>query len=379
MLNLGTSYFVFFSLIGIFLPYFNLYCRSIGFSPAQIGFFMAAFASLKCVSPILWGRFADRTGRRKELLVLSGWGSFVIFSGFFLTHEFMPMLVLIVLFGFFRSPLMPMVEATTWEQIPIRGWEYGKIRLWGSVGFIVSTLSIGYLSERYSVGLILQIMFGLLILQAILLHRFNVSPSRHHQEHGSIRSLFAKAHLNLFFLTGFLTQVSHGMFYSLFSIHLKDFAFHESAVGLCWTVSIVCEVVLMGNYERWFGKVPPMKIVALAAMASTLRWFTLSRFTYFGIILATQSLHAFTFAACHIASLKYLNENTPPNLKTTGQSLYSSIAFGMGIMAGSALAGIIYQRWGGLTMFRTASLIAVFSLVAATVHLALFSKKHAVS
>lgn len=366
MYSLSSSYFIFFALIGIFVPYFNLYCHHIGFSSLELGYFLAIFSATKCISPIFWGHYADRTGERKKYLIVASWLNVIIFAGFFLTQQYMPMLILITLYGFFRAPMIPMVEAITWEFMPRHGWQYGRIRLWGSIGFICATLFAGILSDRYDIKLILYLMFGLLVFQTLFFRHLPDQKKKVSHLENPLRLLGKDKILIAFLTVSFLLQVSHGIYYSFFSIHMNDLGYGKTVIGMNWTVSIVCEVVLMLNYERWFGKRSPLLIIVFCSGLAVIRWVLLSKTSFLPFILATQSLHAFTFAAAHIASLTLLDKRIPSSLRTSGQTLYSSVTYGLGIMCGSALAGWAYDRVGGFGILSYASWISAAATIVAT-------------
>ncbi|NTV11526.1 MAG: MFS transporter, partial [Zoogloea sp.] len=142
--RLSGYYFFYFAFVGAFSPYFSLYLQSIGISAAQIAALMSLMSLMRILAPNLWGWLADRLGARAPIIRLSGLLSIGGFAVFFFTREFSGLFIAMALMAFFWSAALPLAEALTFAHLGSHSSRYGSIRLWGSVGFIVAVLGIGY-------------------------------------------------------------------------------------------------------------------------------------------------------------------------------------------------------------------------------------------
>ncbi len=371
---LSASYFLFFAILGIFLPYFNLYCYYLKFSSTQIGILSASQSLMKLISPLLWAYLADQAWSRKKISLTTSLASAVIFVTCLFITNFKIMLISITLYGFFRTAIVPLMEATTWETIEAEGGEYGKIRLWGSVGFILTSFATGRILDIWPLKFVL---YGISLLSFLLFLTTLKIPKEIPQEKSMKRqdhifSLALKPSMPAFIMISTFMQISHGTYYGFFTIYMEGLGFSRSVIGLSWGLSVLCEIILMMRYQHWFGKTRPEAVLVLACFAATWRWWIMAYSHSLVFILFGQLLHAFTFGALHVASLTYLNQKVPPELRTSGQGLLSSVSYGLGGMIGLALSGFLYDSLGARRLF---SLSSLFSFCAGMV--ALFHYFHA--
>lgn len=361
--SLSLSYFLFFAILGIFLPYFNLYCYDLKFSSRQIGFLSASLSLMKLVSPLFWTYLADRVWSRKKISLTTSLASAAIFFLCIFIRDFKSMLIAISLYGFFRTAMVPLMEASTWETIETHGGEYGKIRLWGSVGFIFASLTGGWALDHLPLT---SALYGITFLSFLLFLTTLKIPKEMALENNqrtkdSIFSLLAKPSLFVFMLITTLTQISHGTYYGFFTIYMEELGFSRSVIGLSWSLSVICEITLFTRYQRWFGNVNPKAMLILACFIATWRWWIMAYSNSLVFILFAQGLHAFSFAALHVASLTDLNKSIPSGLRATGQGLLSSLSYGLGGMVGLGLSGLFYDSLGAKGLFTLSSLFSFWA------------------
>ena len=368
--SLSAAYFLFFAILGIFLPYFNLYCHYLNFSSRQIGILSGSMALMKSISPFIWCYLADRVWSRKKISLVTSLTSAVTFGICLFISNFYIMLIIITLYGFFRTAIVPLIEATTWETIEIRGGEYGRIRMWGSVGFIATSLLGGWLLDilpiKSTLYLIIILSF-LLFFNAFKIPRDQTLDSAK-KISGHIFSLLLKPKIFFFMAICTLMQISHGAYYGFFTIHMDKLGFSRTVVGLNWGLSVLCEVILMMQYKRWFGKFKPEAVLTLACFVATWRWWIMAYSESLVFLFLAQCSHAISFGAFHIASLTYLNQNIPQALRTSGQGLLSSISYGLGGTIGLVLSGFLYDSVGARNLFALSSLFSFWGGVIAIVY-----------
>lgn len=367
---LSATYFLFFAILGIFLPYFNLYAYSLKFSTRQIGVLSASLALMKMASPLIWAHFASSLWTRKKISLVTSLASALLFLACLFISSFEAMLIAITLYGFFRTALVPMMEVTTWETVELRGGEYGKIRLWGSLGFIVASLATGWLLDALPLR---TVLYGIALVSVLLfINLFKVPDDEPlgttTQPKEGVASLLIHAHLVLFFLIALLVQLSFGTYYGFYTIFMEDQGYSRGMVGVSWALSVLCEILLMSQYKRWFGRTRPQVVLIAGCFTATWRWWLMAHTESLVFILLAQATHAVCFGAFHIASLTYLNRHVAPHLRTGAQSLLSSLAYGLGGMIGFLLSGWLYEPIGARALFQLSSFFSFAAGLLAVVH-----------
>ncbi|MBW1759212.1 MAG: MFS transporter, partial [Deltaproteobacteria bacterium] len=134
---LGSQYFLYFGVLGIFLPYFNLYCYHLGFSGFQIGGLSALRTSSTVLFSLIWGVMAERFRIRRPIYILCSFLSTAIWIFFLYTSDFWVMFVITLFYGIFYAPIISFLEAFTMDILGKEKRSYGRIRAWGSVNFIL--------------------------------------------------------------------------------------------------------------------------------------------------------------------------------------------------------------------------------------------------
>ena len=169
-LVIGSQYFLYFGVLGIFLPFFNLYCYHLGFSGFRIGILSAVRSVALVLFPLIWGALADRLNARRPIYILCCFCSALIWMLYLFTVDFWPMLAITIFYGMFFSPIISFLEAFTMDILGKEKKSYGRIRVWGSISFIVVVLALGKIIDLYSVEMIVVLILAgsLMLLPAPL-------------------------------------------------------------------------------------------------------------------------------------------------------------------------------------------------------------------
>lgn len=366
-LALIAVYFGSFAALGIYLPYFNLYLLHLGFTPWQIGVVAALPPLFKILVPAGFGLLADRTGHGRLLIIAASAATTLSFAGFLISTSFFGVLAVMVVFAVAWAPVLPLLEATTLETLDrLRRFDYGRIRLWGSLGFIMATLLMGlWLKTAPSDRVIL---YGILGGFAAATAAACAIPSTRLPALASavsFRSVRGLGALSGFYAACLLMQFSHGTYYGFFSIWLESRGWAPWSLGALWTASIVIEVAFMFWSGRAMGRIGAERLFVLAFAAAIARWALMSASPGLVGLLTAQTLHALTFGAFHVAAVTLVHRTAPPALRSTGQTLYSSLAYGVGSAGGSLLNGALYAAWGAAPLFGVSALAAAGGLVLA--------------
>jgi len=357
-----VQYFLYFGAMGVFLPYFNLYCLEIGFSGFQIGSLSAVRAAVLIVFSLLWGALADRKGLRRPIYILCSFASTALWALFLLTTDFVPMLAITVAYGAFYAPIISFLEAFAMDVLGKTKHRYGQTRAWGSVAFIAVVIVLGRLIDNTSVSIVIVLVLAVSSAQAVATVTMpRTAVPRPAQPHDGAK-LFS-AHTILFLVCAFLMLVSHGAYYGFFSIHLAQLGHGASFIGLCWALASTAEVVVMINSARLFARLSFKRVLAISLAAAVLRWGILYAFQSAAVIVASQLLHAITYGSFHMAGILYMDELAPAGDKTLGQALNNAVTYGLGLTVGFFISGALYDAGHSADLFLYSALIAAAGLM----------------
>lgn len=367
-LRLSAFYALYFGILGVLLPYWPLYLESEGFGPGAIGVLMAILPATKIVSPAFWGWLADRGGFPLRYI---RWTSF-------LSALSMALLIFhpsgiewigtaMVAFGLFWNGPLPLFETVTLAHLKGRGG-YGRIRLWGSIGFILSVAAGGsILGDLLPVSALPEVMVVLLAAQWII--TLVIPPVRTQREaldQPSLSHILRQPGVAGFLVAALLIQVAHGPYYAFYSVLLSDHGFKDATIGQLWALGVLAEIVLflwMDAFERRLGA---RSLFLLAIGISVVRWIMIAwGVDSFALILLAQVLHAGTFGLMHAASITLVHQHFQGTHHAKGQAIYSGFCYGLGGAVGSLYAGYFWQAWQPGWVFTTASIISLLALIVA--------------
>jgi MFS transporter, PPP family, 3-phenylpropionic acid transporter len=344
---LAAQYFVYFGGVGVFLPYFNLYCYHLGFSGSQIGTLAALRSVVLVLLPLAWGVLADHFQTRKELFILCNLGSAFLWSLTLGVSRFGAMAAVIVGHTLFYAPLVSFLEAITMDTLGSEKRRYGRMRVWGSLAFILVVLVLGQFLERQPLRWVVILILAGLIVQTILSFWVPAAPVSSGRRFGDgFRQLLTRQVI-VFLTAAFLMLVSHGAYYGFFSIHLEELGLGRGLIGAAWALAATAEIFVLLNSDRILTTFSYTGLLRFSFAMAAVRWLLLWKVTSPPAILATQVLHAFTYGSFHIASILYIDQLAPPGVKTLGQAINNALTYGLGLMVGFFLSGWGYELLGG--------------------------------
>ncbi len=351
--RIAGFYFFYYAFVGMFAPYWSLYLKSIHMSAIEIATLMSIGPVMRMVAPNIWGWLADRTGKRLLVVQVAAILSAVCYLGVFATTSFWGMFAVLALMGFFWSASMPLVEATTLTYLGKHSARYGRIRSWGSIGFIVAVVGLGYALDYMAIAWLLWV--GLVIEIGILLFSRQIPPTEvlaHHTDHQPIKQIVMQPRVIALFSACFLMSVAHGPYYTFFSIYLVEHGYSKSAVGGLWALGVICEIgvfFIMPWLVRHFGYT---RILLVSFAAAVLRFMLIGwGVDLLLLLLAAQVLHAATFGAYHAASVGLVHEFFQGRHQSKGQALFGSLTYGAGGVVGGLLSGPIWQHFGASVLY----------------------------
>ena len=355
---LAVHYFLYFGVMGIYLPYFNLYCYHLGFSGWQIGTLSAARSIVVIVFSILWSFLADQFHKRRMLYILCNFISAALWGWFLLTTEFAWMLVATVAYGIFYAPLISFLETFAMEVLGKEKKHYGRMRVWGSLAFIGVVLLLGRFIELYSIKIIISLIFAGSWVQALVALGFPRMQRAERLFFGDGLRRLLCARVVLFLVCAFLMLVSHGAYYAFFSIHLTRLGYDGAFIGLCWAVAVASEVVVMVFSKHIFKHFSYERVLTASFAVAALRWSGLWLTESAAALLLLQLMHALTYGTFHMASILYIDMLAPEATKTVGQAANNAVTYGLGLMAGFFLSGALFERMSTDVLFAVSAVFA---------------------
>lgn len=343
--RLSNLYLWFFAALGVLIPYWALYLADQGFRYMEIALLMATLQGTKILAPNIWGWLGDRSGRRLRLMRLGAMMALLCFACVLLRPGFWGLLLIMVAFSFFWNAVLPLFEVITLHNLGADARRYGRVRLWGSIGFIASVAAVGAALEWLPVALlpwlILPLFMGLFLAS---LGVTDEPGTRREAHHGPVMAIVKKPEVWSFFVLNFMLQASHGPYYAFFSIHLEGLGYARSSIGAVWALGVIAEVALFVVMHRVLAAFPMRSIMLVAAGLTALRWALIAEFSALvWVLLLAQLFHAASYAALHAASIHYIHAHFGAGHQGQGQALYSGLSFGAGGATGAAVAGVMVE------------------------------------
>ena len=354
-----SQYFLYFGVLGIFLPYFNLYCYHLGFNGVQIGTLSALRSVTLVVFPLIWGALADHFHIRRPIYIACNILSTLVWILYLYTVDFKVMLIITAVYGIFYAPIISFLEAFTMDILGPEKKSYGRIRAWGSINFILIVIVLGKLIDLYSIEMILVLILIGSSLQSLMSLRVPGMTSTQKDLFSTNIHVLRKPHVIVFLICGFLMLVSHGAYYGFFSIHLENMGFPKAFIGIAWALASTAEILVMIKSREIFKRFSLENVLIFSFVLAAVRWLILFFVYSPGLILFSQIFHAITYGTFHMASILYVDQLTPNSAKTLGQAVNNAVQYGLGLMVGFFLNGYLYEITGSFALFIVSACIAL--------------------
>ncbi len=369
--RLSAFYFFYFAFLGAWIPFWNLYLeQEAGFDAAAIGALSALVLGTRVVGPSLWGWVSDHYGNRVQVI---RWGSFVAcitFLGIFASHDFYWIALVISVYSFFWHSVLSLFEAVTLSHLKENTHYYGRIRLWGSVGFAGAVLGLGYFFDLFAIRYLPWILWLLLAgiwLCSLLVHdEPKTTVDRTNQSHSSFAQFLQqlrRREVVIFFVVCFLVQFSHGPYYTFYSIYLEELGYQRVTIGGLWALGVLAEILLFMVIHRLYVRFSVYHLLVVTLVLSALRWFLIAAFPhYFAVLLFAQLLHAASFGSFHAIAIDMVRRYFPAGSSGQAQAFYNAFSYGAGGALGAMLSGIFWSQ-GSSIIFAVAGGSVVLALV----------------
>ena len=358
--RLSGFYFFYFAFVGAMTPFWGLYLQSLAFNAVQIGVLMSLLQVMRIFAPNIWGHIADRTGKRTTIVQIAAVGSVLVFVGVFFGSSFWWLFAVMAALGFFWSASLPLVEAMTLSHLGNRIEGYGRIRLWGSIGFIVMVVGLGYALDFLSITwlpwAVLLVMLGIAAFARVIPESIILS---YHTDHISVWEIVRKPEVASLLIACLLMAVTHGPYYIFYSIYLVDHGYDKSTVGWLWALGVLCEIGIFLIIPRIFARVTLRQLILVSFALAAVRFLVIAWGVESAWLMGgAQVLHAFTFGTYHAAAMGLIHQHFQGRHQARGQALYTSISYGIGGALGGLASGWSWDSLGSTWTFTLAALSA---------------------
>lgn len=363
---LSASYFAH---IGFFNPYLPLWLDELGFGLLAISVLVSVPSATRLFAPYLWGSLSDYTGQRVWLLRYCATLALLLSLGLWFEPGGVALFVLLLLMFSHTSAMMPMSEAALAHLVSQDGVfdarRYGRVRLWGSLGFLLTVVAAGWWFERF--GLSDFPAWTLATLAAVLLCVWLLPDVRevaqHESSQPSVWPVLRRPPVRWFFLALFFHLLAHIVIYVFFSLYLDSLGYSKVVIGLMWAFSVLIEIAWFFSQARWLPRLSLSGWLVLAAVLTALRMgLTAGLPLVWPLLLLAQALHAITFAAHHTVCIALLSQHFPGRLRGRGQALYTVFGYGLPGVLGGLGGGLLASVYGLASVFWLGLVCALLAL-----------------
>lgn len=358
--RLSGFYFFYFATLGALVPYWGLYLKSIGFTPVDIGVLMALLMLSRIVAPVTWAWIADHRAQRMRVVRIAALITVLAFSGVFFGTGFWWLAAVMMVFSFFWNASLPLLEVITMNHSGGNAGAYGRVRLWGSLGFIASVLALGPVIDKHGPWWVLpslMTLMGGIWLYSQLLPESDVQTSTLHA--GRLRDVLRRPDVAAFLLACFLMQASHGPYYTFYSIYLEAHGYSKTLIGELWAFAVVCEIGVFLVMRRLLHHVALRVVLLMSFALAALRWLLIGHYPQsLSVLIIAQALHAATFGSFHASAIQMVYRFFTGHHQHRGQAIYGSVSFGLGGAVGSFYSGYTWAALGPTVSFDIAALLA---------------------
>jgi MFS transporter, PPP family, 3-phenylpropionic acid transporter len=361
-LRLALFYAAFFPTLGIYIPFLPSYLAGKGMTAAEIGYLLGAIQISRLIGNPLIARAADAWGEARRPLILLTLASLLGFALFLVIDGFGGLLVLCLALGLVFTAVGPLTDSLAVSAATAGGFDYGRIRLWGSLTYVLAATLGGVAIAHYGTPLTMQLIVAgwvMTVGAAFLLPRL---PRRRAGEAGMM-SLLTDPGFLLMLATSATIQSSHALLYAFGTIHWLAAGYGAGTIGWLWALSVIAEIMLFWAGKNLLRRLRGPEVFVMGAAAALIRWLLAALGTGLPLLCVVQSLHGFSFAATHLAAMNYLARHTPPGLAASAQML-QAIAVGATTGIVTLATGSLYAALGGHGFFVMAAIAALGLLLA---------------
>lgn len=360
-------YFSFFAALGAIAPFFNIYLQQRGLSGTEIGTLGSLGPLVALVANPFWGTMADRFQLHQLILAVCVLAAGILSVPFIALHGFVPILLLLLAMIFFRTPVPALVDTAVMGMIAHNGASYGRQRLFGSIGFLLTSYGLGQVMAADDLDLIFWVHGALLAVGCTILSfllPFHKQPAGHG---GSIwaglRTLAGQRRYVSFLLMSVFVGFGSACFMNFVGLRILALGGDSGQVGLGFALNAVTEIPVMFVGARLTARFGTSNLL-LAGVFGLAATYTLAGLASTpAVVLLAMAMLGFFSGAYWSNVVVYANESAPPQLRATGQSLVGAAQAGLGWAIGGISSGILWDLFGGTVVLLAGAVSLVIGAI----------------
>jgi PPP family 3-phenylpropionic acid transporter len=364
---LSASYFAH---IGFFNPYLPLWLKDLGFPIVVISLLASVQSFTRVFAPYAWGALSDHSGERVRLLRVGAALALLASAGLWIDGgAWWVAAVLLMLFTQTSSMMSP-TEAAMAHLVAGDWGRYGRVRLWGSAGFLLTVFVAGAWFERFGVKSFPA--WAGVTLALVVLCTWWVPDTREQPHANALRirepvgPVLRQPVVRWFFASLLFHVMAHFAVYGFLSLYLDALGYNKAMIGVLWALSVALEIAWFFGQGRFIKRLPMSRWLVVCGAATALRMaLTGGLGGSLVALFAAQLLHALTFATHHTACIAMVSHHFPGRLRARGQALFTVIGYGVGGVVGVLAGGALASRFGFSAMFGVAALVAAAATLCA--------------
>ena len=356
----GSFFFLYFAYVGLVSPYASLFFLDRGFSVIEIAVLMSMLQITRIVGPFSWGWLSDYLSNRISIIRLCACLAAVTFLSIFFLNSYVAFFIWMFVLHTILSSLMPLGESATVHALfkdNSFDKRYGRLRLWGSIGFIAMVLFAGELFQRTGIELYPIVGAVILIFLALVTFRLHEPKmERRKMVKGELLIVLLNPDVRWFLLSGFFMIFAHAALYVFYSLYLADLGYDKFQIGLFWALGVAAEVIFFYFQSKVLSRLDPEIVLQIAFGMGVFRFILMAFFPLTWVLILAQLMHAGTFGAHHSAATKLLQRWFTGPLQARGQALMATVSYGLGGTLGGLLAGWLWDATVPRNVFVMAAL-----------------------
>ena len=356
----GSFFFLYFAYVGLVSPYASLFFLERGFSVIEIAVLMSMLQITRIVGPFSWGWLSDYLSDRINIIRFCACLAAVTFLCIFFLQSYIAFFIWMFVLHTILSSLMPLGESATVHALfkdNSFDKRYGRLRLWGSIGFIVMVLFAGELFQRKGIELYSVVGAVVLVMLALVTFRLHEPKmERRKMVKGELLIVLFNPDVRWFLLSGFFMIFAHAALYVFFSLYLADLGYDKFQIGLFWALGVAAEVIFFYFQSKVLSRLDAEVVLQIAFGIGVFRFILIAFFPVTWVLILAQLMHAATFGAHHSAATKLLQRWFTGPLQARGQALMATVSYGLGGTLGGLVAGWLWDATQPRNVFVMAAL-----------------------
>jgi len=355
-------YAAYFIVGGLLQAYWPVWLTSRGMDSVQLGLLFLGGQWIRVGAILSYGHIADRFGVARPMIVVLAIAGILVIGAFALAHSFLALLLLTMAFALAGPPQTPLADGLAIHHAGAKRFDYGRVRLWGSVGYVGAVLAGGVLLRELGVEAVYLGVLGACAATGLIATQLQAPVHVQHGEPAPPRAmlrLLGNKVFWIFMIAAGASQVSHAVYYGFATLNWQQAGIDDRVIGLLWGEGVVAEVLLFAFAGRVLAKIGVTGLLTLAGAGGMLRWSGIALTTELPLLFLAQLLHALTFGAAHLAAMHFMQRAVPERAMSSAQSLYYALPGGIGMGLAMSLSGVLFRDYAAHAYLAMVALSAV--------------------